>query len=199
YADVQDSLRLAECYHNLGEVSANHSDRLTYYQKAQAIFDRVSPQYSVAVSNRIASAEEHLLFALNDSIKNALNINESKAVLLGKAERYIREAMETAEATGSLQNLFYAYGVLSKIKKAKGEFEEALKYAEMSFTKTDSLFSQENKNRIATLESQRELDRRDKQLAINELQLSNARQTRFALIGGTALLFIIGGLLLYQN
>src|SRR5690606_6476482 len=123
----------------------------------------------------------------------------SKATLLEKAERSVREAMEIAEATGSLQNLFYSYGVLSKIKKAKGEFEEALRYAEMNFTKTDSLFSQENKNRIAALESQREIDRRDKQLAVNELELDNARRTRLALIGGAVLLFVIGGLLLYQN
>ncbi|MFB2119862.1 ATP-binding protein [Parapedobacter sp. 2B3] len=199
YAEVQDSLHLAVSYHNLGEVSGNHSDRLKYHQKALAIFDRVSPHYSVAVSNRIALAEEQLLFALNDRIRNSLNINESRAALLKKAERYIREAMEVAEATGSLQNLFYSYGVLSKIKKAKGEFEEALKYAEMNFAKTDSLFSQENKNRIAALESQREIDRRDKQLAVNELELDNARRTRLALIGGAVLLFVIGGLLLYQN
>ncbi|WP_460766225.1 tetratricopeptide repeat-containing sensor histidine kinase [Niabella terrae] len=199
YSEVQDSLHLAVSYHNLGEISGDYRNQLNYYQKAEAIFDRVSPFYSIAVSNKIALAEEHLFLAGNDSLKNSLNIEGSKAILLEKAEYYIRKAMETAEATGSLQNLFYAYGVLAQIKREKGEFEEALKYAELSYSKTDSLFSQENKNRLATLESQRELDRRDKELAINKLQLSNARRSRFALIGGAGLLFIIGGLLLYQN
>jgi len=199
YEEVQDSLHLAVAYYNLGEVSDSHEDRLYYYVKAGTIFNRVAPRYSVAVSNMIAFAEEQLLFALNDSVKNTLNITESKTVLLDKAEANIIQAIEIAEETGSLQNLIYCYGVLSRIKKEKGVFEEALKYAEMNFAKTDSLFSQENKNRIAALESQREIDQRDKQLAINELQLSNARRTRIALICGAVLLFVIGGLLFYQN
>src|SRR5690606_34916361 len=90
YTGVKDSLLLAANYYNLGDVSGNHKDRLQYYLKAKVIFDRVSPHYSVAVSNRIALAEEHLFLASNDRIKNGLNIGESKASLLEKAERYIR-------------------------------------------------------------------------------------------------------------
>jgi signal transduction histidine kinase len=63
----------------------------------------------------------------------------------------------------------------------------------------DSLYSQENKNKIAGLESQREIDLKEQQLQTNKLALSNAKRTRVALIAGAALLFIIGSLLFYQN
>ena len=196
YTQIQDSLHLAVAYFNLGEVSAGREDRLGYYLLAGKIFERVAPRYSVAISTRIAVAEEQLRSALQD---NSRPIHESKRALLDTAEQEIKIAMEIAEQTGSFQNLIYCYGVLSRIKKAKGDFEAALKYAEINFSKNDSLFSQENKNRIAALESQREIDQLDKQLAINQLQLSNARRTRIALLGGGVLLLAIGVLLLNQN
>lgn len=63
----------------------------------------------------------------------------------------------------------------------------------------DSVFSQDIKNKIASLESQREIELRDKEIASGNLALANQRKQRLVLIAGLCLLAIIGSLLYRQN
>jgi signal transduction histidine kinase len=55
----------------------------------------------------------------------------------------------------------------------------------------DSIYSQENKNRIAAIESRQAIALRDQQLQINRLTINSQRQQRSLLIAGIAVLFCL--------
>src|SRR5690606_21306884 len=62
-----------------------------------------------------------------------------------------------------------------------------------------SIFSQENKNKIAAIESQKEIEIRDKEIQLNKLTLETKEKQKWFYIGGIFLLGIIGLLLYYQS
>ena len=80
----------------------------------------------------------------------------------------------------------------------KGDYKNA--YYNFKFFKEteDSIYSQENKNKIAATESQREIDKKNSELKINQLALANQQKKMWGLIGGL-LLFLIIGFLLYRQ
>lgn len=85
------------------------------------------------------------------------------------------------------------------MEEEKGNYKNALAYFKTFYTLNDSIYSQENKNKLADIESQRTIDVKDKEIAINKLALSNQRKTQIGLIAGIFLLGVIGGLLFWQS
>ena len=61
------------------------------------------------------------------------------------------------------------------------------------------MYSQKNKNKIAALESEKEIQIRDKKIEINKIKLQNKEKEKWFLIAGIALFGIIGSLLFYQS
>jgi signal transduction histidine kinase len=88
---------------------------------------------------------------------------------------------------------------LAELQAFKGDYKNAYQNFRAYQEAQDSLYSQESKNKIASLESEREITIRDKQLEINKLALESQKKQRIALILGLGLLSIIGGLLFWQN
>jgi signal transduction histidine kinase len=87
----------------------------------------------------------------------------------------------------------------AKLLADQKKYAKAIEYYEAFITLNDSVYSQDLKNQIAGLESKREIETRDKQLQINQLQLDKNRSERIILFCGLAALLIIGTLLYYQN
>jgi len=187
--------QLVECFHNEPAV------QLDYIEKSQQIWERNRVLSIYTISNIGNRGTIYINLYQNDSLRNTMprGFAMSKAELLQAADRDLKQGISLANETGNREQLMQFYRAYYRVLEVQGRYREAIDVLNKSHQISDSLFSQENKNRIAAMESQLEIDRRDKQLAINELQLSNARRTRLALIGGAVLLFVIGGLLLYQN
>jgi len=187
--------QLVECYNNEPAV------QLAYIEKSQEIWERSNLTTIYTISNIGNRGTIYINLYQNDSLRNKMppRFTMSKAELLKAADSDLKQGISLAKESGNREQLMQFYRAYYRVLEEQGRYKEAIEILNSSHQISDSLFSQENKNRIAAMESQREIDLRDKQLAINELQLSNARRTRLALIGGAALLFVIGGLLLYQN
>src|SRR5690606_30249962 len=122
-----------------------------------------------------------------------------KQQLLLLAEACYEKVITASKATGDIDTYNDAESGLATVRAAKGDYRSAYELLYNYVQTYDSLYSQANKNKIASLESKREIELRDKQIELNKLALSSARRTRGALIAGAALLLIIGGLLFYQS
>lgn len=199
YRQLDLPLSLATGYMNLGDITHDHGERLSNYYRAKTIFDSINPSYITATSNDIALGEEYLLLAQDEGVRKNAGITATKGALLDRAEAFIRESIDISKDYDYIQNLMFAYGKLAEIKKEKGEFEEALEYAELNYVMYDSIYSQENKNKLAKLESQKELELRDKEIEVNKLQLDSQKKQQLYLLGGMMSLAVIGGLLFYQS
>ncbi|WP_018630629.1 tetratricopeptide repeat-containing sensor histidine kinase [Niabella aurantiaca] len=190
---TDDVYRKANLYHYLALAKKSVSERIRYLLQAKELFDTYNPEHAMALSNL-----KHMGTAYRDSSMKITDPARKRKLLL-QAEAYYEKVIAESKAMGHIDTYNDAESGLATVRAAKGEYRSAYELLYNYVQTYDSLYSQETKNKIATLENAREIDAREKQLQINKLALSNARRTRGALIAGSALLFIIGGLLFYQN
>ena len=125
--------------------------------------------------------------------------NLSKNELLSIATNYLETAIRKSNLTGNkdFQSEFQRY--LAETEAIKGKYKEAyLNYKSHAEIK-DSIFTQENKNKIAAIENQRAIDSKNKEIENQELQISSQRKQKIFFIGALFLLAVIGGLLYRQN
>ena len=115
------------------------------------------------------------------------------------AATYLKRAIHKAKEANYMDHVAEYSMRLSEVERVNGNFKEALDLNEEYHSINDSLYSQENKNKIAALESQKAVDLKDKEIQINKLVISNQQKTQWSLMAGLALLFIIGGLLYWQS
>ena len=130
---------------------------------------------------------------------------DKRAAYLRTARGYLFEAFEI-NRQGKFDALKDNYLAISKWDSLTGNYLGALTAYEQYRLLQDSTFSTDNRQTIRELEAQHQLDIRDQQIRINQLELSRnqlaiSRQNtqRWMYIGGILLLGAIGGLLLRQN
>lgn len=170
---------------------------IEYQQRSQAIWDSINPSHYNSIINLGNMGESYLNIIRADSSHQLTASGRSE--LLNKAAGYLNRAIQYARAANDKDNLGYFSGILAEQQELKGDYKQAIENYKLHFSIQDSLYSQENKNKIASIESQREIDLRDKQIELNRLALQNQRRQRVALIAGLALLLVIGGLLYFQS
>jgi len=117
-------------------------------------------------------------------------IPRGKSDRLKKAAYYYQLALAGYEKNG-VYNIVYVYKALSETFEELGNYKNALKYFKEYRTGNDSLLSNENKVKFTKLETQRELDLKDKQIKINELELEKKRNERVFFFIGIAFLLLI--------
>lgn len=133
-----------------------------------------------------------------DMYKNENNPVQKKE-FFEKAESYLINSIKNSDDQDDIAYSVSLNTALSDLYFLKRDFEKAYTYLEKSTKLNDSLNSQEIKNRLAKVESQKEIDLRDKAIEINKLKLETQKKQLFYLIGGLVLFLIIGGLLFYQS
>lgn len=130
---------------------------------------------------------------------------DKRTAYLRTARGYLFEAFDI-NRRGKFDALKDSYLAISRWDSLSGNYLGALTAYEQYTLLQDSTFSTDSRQTIRELEAQHQLDIRDQQIRINQLELSRnqlaiSRQNtqRWMYIGGILLLGAIGGLLLRQN
>ncbi|MBK8599608.1 MAG: tetratricopeptide repeat-containing sensor histidine kinase [Flavobacterium sp.] len=184
---------------HLGDNAEDLKVKIAYYNKSKAIWDQENPSYLLAVSNIFGLVEANISLAKDGDLLRKSEIARTKKQLLEEAESYLQKAIYYSKESNVQQNLMYSYGKMSEVKELQGDYKAALDYINLNYEIYTSLFSQENKNKIASLESKEKLAKKDKEIAIKKLTLLQNERQKWYLIGGILLLGIIGFLLFLQN
>ena len=122
-----------------------------------------------------------------------------KASLLKKAGEYMTRAKVMAETRNNPARLAEVLQLAVGVEEGQGQYKTALADQKRIMAINDSLFSQENKNAIAGLETKHAVALKDAELTLSEERLSNQRRTTIGLVAGVAALAVFGGLLYRQN
>lgn len=116
-------------------------------------------------------------------------------------ENYISISIRNFEKSIYIFNLYHSdidiqesYYNLSKVNKLKGDYKNALNNFEKYTSIKNTIFSEENKTKLAHLESQREIELRDKKIEIQNLKIKNDSRKVYLLITITAAIAILLGL-----
>lgn len=168
--------------------------------KAQKIWNEISPRNTMSIANQYNIAYCFMdLYNNPKLLKKKPNLKITKNSALDSAEIYFNKSLSIAEETDNLQWIMYSSGSLSQIYYIKEDFSRYTENTNKYHKLKDSIFSQENKNEIARLESQKEIELRDKQIQLNKLTLEAKEKQKWYFISGILMLSIIGFLLFIQN
>ena len=137
----------------------------------------------------------------NDFLLQAQQTNNQaeKTRLLKRAEAYLDKARSMASTRNSPARLAEVLERAIQLEKYQGRYKEALADREQANAINDSLYSQENKNKIAGLETKHAVSLKDADLALSQLKLADQRKTTSGLFAGLALFAVLGTLLFWQS
>jgi two-component system, NarL family, sensor kinase len=162
--------------------------------EAQQIFDAVAPETITSINNMGNLGEKLFNVAANDSLIqkfDAVEIKKNKNGILEAAERYLTKAIALSKKQSIAQAILYYSGVLADLQAFAGDYKNAFANLTYKIKYNDSLYSQENKNAIAKLESEKSIIQLE---AVNK-QKSILNRILIGTTVGISLLGIIG----YRN
>jgi signal transduction histidine kinase len=119
--------------------------------------------------------------------------------MLQLAEKYLGEAIAMSTRNGDKDLSSSLLADLAAVNAQQGKYETAYLHFLDYHRLQDSVYSQENKNKIASLESEKAMNLKNKEIEINKLAIANQRKKQIGLIAGLLLLGIIGALLFWQS
>lgn len=171
--------------------------KLDYQLLAEAIFEDEDKLNYNSIQNLGNLGQTYHLISVNDSLKKIANENTKSAKI--KSKEYIVKAVNYSKEINDTDNYLLNLQRLSWIEYDEGNFKTAYDHFEIFYNLQDSTYSQENKNKIAKLESQKEIALRDKEIQLIKLTLESKEKQKWFYIVGILLLAIIGSLLFYQS
>ncbi len=188
---------LAKAYSNLTLIFGNDfQKKIELGQKAKKLWDEINPNNIEAINNTGNIGVAYMDLVKNDTLNK---LKSKRNELLNSAENYLKQAINLSEKSGEIAYKANNLGNLAELQALKGGYKNAYNNFRTYQNTQDSLYSQESKNKIAGVESEREISIRDKEIQLNKLAIDTQKQERIGLILGLALLSIIGGLLFWQN
>ncbi len=206
FEELGNKMGIATIYGNIGGLyGENFNDfekALEYQKKSLKISKEIGDHVGLAYSLGNIGTIYYLL--TQDSIlskieEKKLSITLNKRFNLENSLGYMLKAVSLFEKLNLKGELITGFKNLFTINKELGDYNKALQYHEKWATVKDSVFSKEKAKEIANLEAKRENELKDKQIKIQKLELENASNQRWGLIGGIALLLLFSLVVIKQR
>jgi signal transduction histidine kinase len=192
YKQLENQIAMVSALSNLATLEADPQKQIDITRRAQAILDTAAPLSQNSIMNQANLGFDYL--ALGET-KKGDDQSRDFALALG----WMKRADSLSKLTGILSFEPDIENGLSALEKDRGNYREALLHYQRYTAINDSLYSQDSKNRIAKVESQRAIDLQHQQIENERLQISNQRKTMWMLVIGVALLGAIGVILWRQT
>lgn len=196
YTIIKDSIGQATMYEQLASTYAgtyaDEQKSLQYCLKAKAILDHVSPTGDYALYNicNIASAYWNL---------SRLGPRSSRNTYAVQAIMYYKEAIAISRKVSNAIAGLFALDNLAMAEATLGRNNDAYQDMRQYNTLHDSVFSKQNAEAIASIEHRHDLELRDKQIALNQLEITSKKRQTLFLSAGLFLLLCIALLVYIQS
>ncbi|WP_294237498.1 HAMP domain-containing sensor histidine kinase [Chryseobacterium sp. sg2396] len=165
-------------------------------QQAQKIWDKISPSHYMSVANHYNMAFSYLEFYKQyGKYKSLLPWNKSQ--LLQKAEKEFAISKKIAAGNNNKQWVMFNYAGLSELSRLKGDLDGFAKNFQEYYNTRDSIYSQSRKNEMAKLESQKVVEQKNKEIALNKLIIKNKEREKLYYLFGLLAFLIIGILMFF--
>ena len=221
--DIGDEWRLANGLIRLTELESDSTLKRTYISKALGLSEKINNAWLKAFSNyafanlllNVEDKPEESLTYYQKSYAIAKQINDafflsyvpnllSNAFLatneLDSAEYYGKKAVQMAYSAKDIHVTESGLKSLSFILAQNKQYQEAYDSLEVAYLLKDSIFTLTNANQLAEANVKYETEKKDAEIAKNELEIAKKDAQRNTLIGsGLVILLLAGGLFLYLN
>ena len=136
---------------------------------------------------------------LGDSFYENAKISKGNSILLESALKQYTIALKLYTSIKSNIEISENYKKKATIEKLLGNYQDAIESNTLYVKFRDSIFNDTTKFSIKHVEDLREIELRDKEIKIKQLELVSKEKQQWIYILGIGFLVIIGGLLLYQS
>ncbi len=170
--------------------------------RAQELYKESAPLHLSAITNTGNLGNAYFDLVRYDSLHTASYggiIPDNKELLLARAQEYLKSAIQLCEQMGENDTRASFLGNLAEVQAYSGDYKNAYFNFKTFSELTDSIYSQESKNKIAAAESQQETDKKNAELAVKQLTLSNQRKILWGLAAGLMIVGLLGFLLYRQS
>lgn len=185
---------------NIGNIYRNQHDYATafsYFFRSLSIARELGDRFSEAITlGNIGECYLNIAQDTTGAIKADSLIPAGKQANVAKAESYLRTALAMSKELDDLDGIQEVSKNLSATLALKGDYKGALDAHMQYMQYKDSIFSEKTKLKLAGLETQREIDLKERDLQIEKLKAANRRNERMAYIAGIVLLLVAIGIIL---
>ncbi len=204
----------------------NYNQELEYYTNAARIFKMIRDREGYANSlmnsgstltqlKRFNEAESNYVMALNiyqelgyySAIQQTLQSMSENNLVRGRiltALQQAREALKLAEAYQFEIERVYTYDLLRNIHIKMENIDSAYYYQGEHFRLKEEIFNKEKSRQITEMQARYETEKQKEQIELlttqnelTELKLFRKRREQLALISGSAILLVIGSVLIF--
>ncbi len=164
--------------------------------QAQKMWDKISPNHYMSVANHYNIAYSYMDFYKQYSkYKNQLQWNKDQ--LLKEAQKEFAISKRIAESNNNKQWVMFNYLGMSELSRLKGDLNDYAENIQEYYNTKDSIYSQSRKNEMAKLESQKIVEQKNKEIALNKLIIKNKEREKIYYLLGLFALLIIGVLMFF--
>ncbi len=174
---------LAEYYCDRGE----YANALNAGLDGRKIFDRVGPTFEDAISNRGWIGYCYL----NLATQPGQNHGENAKQFLQLARTYLSDAVQQCKITRNRNSQAQFEKSLAEVYALSGDYKNAYENFREYQLLNDSIFSQANKNKLAAIESQNEIDKKSLEI---EKQKQAVREQKKNVLISVAGLFLMAAI-----
>jgi signal transduction histidine kinase len=204
YQHTNDSIGQATMYGDLassyGSSYSEDTASIHYCFLARSIWDKIYPLNFYSVMNQFNIAANYWdLTGTIDTLKGIKNRKALKAAMLAKADSAFNNTLMYSRKGSFKSYTLFTLDSLASVQAYEGKYKDALRSIRSLEKLKDTVFSQKDKNKIASIESDHEIALRNKQLEINKLQIVNAHKQTIFLTMGFVLLLCMAALIFNQS
>jgi signal transduction histidine kinase len=189
YAKLNDTINIAYCYTNIGNTlisMKNYSGSITSFKKSIALIKNDSSLYNGY--NKLGLGSVYYLQSIEKNNSKEANYLRDQSLF------YLNEAILSSKKHNDLSQLIESYEYCYKIYKEKKNYKEAVVFFKMSNRIKDSIYSDENNNKIVALITQKKTEIHDKQFLLKQLKLKNEATLVYLLLTIASAVMILLGL-----
>lgn len=191
YEELGDESGAAIIMGNIGNVyegKKDHDKAIEYFNKAYALNKKLGDKYGMALNlYTTALTYQHISASLGPV---------EKMPWLRKAKECLVKAIAMDNEIGYLDGVLSKSEVLAEVSSDYGDYKEAF-FAFKEFSRLrDTVYSKEKSEAIERLQTEREVELKNKQIELDKLAVAKKRNERVFYIAGIILLLIVIGVVL---
>ncbi len=179
---------LATLYENMG----NDAEALKYYFKALAIYESIGDKGGrILALGGIGSAYVIIATDTTHKTKPTDLVSASKAENVKKGIKYLSLAADGAREIGDMTSVWMASMFLADAYAYAGDGVKALELYKQYTQYKDSLVNNDNRLKIAAMETEREAELKNKQIELVKLEQVKKKNERLLFSAGSLLLVAV--------
>ncbi len=188
----------SELLTKLGEYEKNINKKIAYLEQSYNITHK---QQEHRNPNSINSSLKliNCYLSVMENHPSKLSSRYTNTYLTRRTWELLEEVRNDIKVIDSKKDLAETYRLYSRFEKTQGDYQSSLDFFERFHQLNDSIYSQENKNRLAALQSANEIELRDHEITIGKATIKEKEKQTWILVVGLALVSILGCMLFYQN